>query len=446
MSSYPLSPSPPADRLANARFTQLVAMGLMLAAGAFLFEHSFSGAAIKGIEDEQEVLDEYADRTQSGGARRKVVIFSFAAAGAVLLLRKDGNRWRPYLPLVVSAAALLAWATCSIVWSQMPAVSFRRLGLTVCAVLGAIGFARGLTLREITMATVVALVSVTGLSLLVQCAYGSFPLQGDYRFGGTIQPNIQSLYCAMLALCAWPHVINGRDAGLWRLIWAIAMVLVVLTGSRTGLGATLVALVAMLLYNRPAAERALSIGLLVAVLGGGLLISATADGPMRRSLFRAAAMGRTTEVTTGTGRLPLWQNLMQYVEDRPLQGYGYEAFWTEGVMKTMLKDEDWAAQHAHNAYLEATLQIGLVGLGLLVLTGLTALAAIAHYGKISGDPCAAYLFGAIIYLAVASMAESYATKTYFPIILLMMGVASIGCFGQPDGDRPPASAAEGAYA
>ena len=29
-----------------------------------------------------------------------------------------------------------------------------------------------------------------------------------------------------------------------------------------------------------------------------------------------------------TGRMPIWTELMRYVDRRPLTGYGYESFWT----------------------------------------------------------------------------------------------------------------------
>lgn len=60
---------------------------------------------------------------------------------------------------------------------------------------------------------------------------------------------------------------------------------------------------------------------------------------------------------TLTSRTVIWKFALQYIQMRPLQGYGYGAFWeTLGRPLAALH-----AVHAHNGYLNALLDFGLVG-------------------------------------------------------------------------------------
>ncbi|MEO0607339.1 MAG: O-antigen ligase family protein, partial [Pseudomonadota bacterium] len=76
-----------------------------------------------------------------------------------------------------------------------------------------------------------------------------------------------------------------------------------------------------------------------------------------------------------TGRTDIWAVLIGFIEQRPLLGYGYGAFWAEGsaagdwVRETL----QWQAPTAHNGWLEVALALGVTGLLLLVLDFLVTL-------------------------------------------------------------------------
>ncbi len=73
--------------------------------------------------------------------------------------------------------------------------------------------------------------------------------------------------------------------------------------------------------------------------------------------------------TTLTGRTELWSLMITFVREKPLLGWGYQGLWGIGDVPTMLVDEviNWGAISSHNAFLEITLQLGLVGLGIMLL-------------------------------------------------------------------------------
>jgi exopolysaccharide production protein ExoQ len=72
---------------------------------------------------------------------------------------------------------------------------------------------------------------------------------------------------------------------------------------------------------------------------------------------------------TLNGRQAVWEHLFSRIAERPWLGYGLDAFWKNS-------DEIWLAQnslhwfsgHAHSGFIDITLQLGLVGLSLFVLS------------------------------------------------------------------------------
>jgi O-antigen ligase len=55
-----------------------------------------------------------------------------------------------------------------------------------------------------------------------------------------------------------------------------------------------------------------------------------------------------------TGRSIIWTTLIQYVFQRPVFGFGFGGFWTEAMRQQ-------TSSHAHNGYLDIILNIGFIG-------------------------------------------------------------------------------------
>jgi exopolysaccharide production protein ExoQ len=86
----------------------------------------------------------------------------------------------------------------------------------------------------------------------------------------------------------------------------------------------------------------------------------------------AVIVGVLGKDLTLSGRDQLWSAIMQMVNQRPLLGYGYEAFWYEkgqsslsGLIWGMI---GWDAPHAHNGLLEILLSLGWIGAGIFLVT------------------------------------------------------------------------------
>jgi O-antigen ligase len=73
---------------------------------------------------------------------------------------------------------------------------------------------------------------------------------------------------------------------------------------------------------------------------------------------------------TFTGRDEIWRFALDHIAERPIAGFGYQAFWGTGdLVSNWNYMESWGyrASDAHNGYLNLAVMTGLVGLGLTLI-------------------------------------------------------------------------------
>jgi O-antigen ligase len=72
---------------------------------------------------------------------------------------------------------------------------------------------------------------------------------------------------------------------------------------------------------------------------------------------------------TLTGRTEIWDAVMGSIAKRPLLGYGYQAFWLgfKGESYRIILTVTWALGQAQNGFLDVTLEMGVIGLSVVLL-------------------------------------------------------------------------------
>lgn len=116
---------------------------------------------------------------------------------------------------------------------------------------------------------------------------------------------------------------------------------------------------------------------------------------------------------TLTGRTHIWSLLVPYAWKKPLLGYGEGGFWT-----TALREQ--IESHAHNGYLDAVLELGFLGLFLLLVFIFSAtrkyLNLTEQFNKIS------FLFISFVFMfLIHNCAEStLSSLSDFPFSLIIM--------------------------
>ena len=69
-----------------------------------------------------------------------------------------------------------------------------------------------------------------------------------------------------------------------------------------------------------------------------------------------------------TGRTDLWSYVIYYIQDRPILGWGYSAFWSghNPAANEISTTLGWTVTQGHNALLQILLEVGIAGLALFL--------------------------------------------------------------------------------
>lgn len=164
-------------------------------------------------------------------------------------------------------------------------------------------------------------------------------------------------------------------------VFAAGVVLLKLSESRTPLVMMMAvlygALVCSALRRRSGIGALIGFALIVVGLAGVAALAIDPTGVL-------VALGRDP---TLTNRTPLWHLVWGYIVQRPWLGYGYETFWrldgpeANNIWATV----HWIAPHAHNAWLELALGLGVVGVFFGIVVWLTVF---TRFARIATAPAA----------------------------------------------------------
>jgi exopolysaccharide production protein ExoQ len=269
-------------------------------------------------------------------------------------------------PAAWCAAAALGWAACSYAWSVNPAETARELiRLYVYAGVAA-ALAVRFDARQVAFILAFSLAASITVAVAAAAATGNFrPWQPDFRLSGTLHSNVLGQQALLLGIAAAAFTSDRRVGRLAWIVLGAAMAVLLLTKSRTAAVSFLAGLGALRLVTANA-KTLLYLGCTgVAVAGAMLMAAALAGAQLERAAFEAMTLGRGEDVTSLTGRLPLWKTIWNDVRERKYQGLGYGAYWLPGKTEDIGDEVQWYPRHAHSAYLELIVNVGLVGLLLV---------------------------------------------------------------------------------
>ena len=175
-----------------------------------------------------------------------------------------------------------------------------------------------------------------------------------------------------------------------------------------------------------------------------LIPDSSADG----ALMGMLRMGREDEdIGSLTGRLPIWQAISGDIAKQPILGYGYGGFWTDQQVWDYSFIRHWEFNHAHSAYLESLLNLGLVGLSLgLFLVLYSARAAAINSGS-TGDVGFRFIAALMVLALVHGLVDSnFVIFGFAPfLIMLCISVVALRARATPVADPAPTLSATIGY-
>jgi len=150
----------------------------------------------------------------------------------------------------------------------------------------------------------------------------------------------------------------------WWVRWvgiAGALCLLVLSKSATGIVVFAAMVLTLPLYRLLRSK--LNVAVPVSIVGG---LAAVGSGFLLYTMLHSLLEALHRD-TTLTGRAELWYAILLSIAKRPWLGYGFNAFWkANGEASTVIQQVRWFVQGAHNGFLDVTLDLGILGLSILI--------------------------------------------------------------------------------
>jgi len=329
----------------------------------------FDGHNVFRTIQEGLTIEQTAARVEEGGIERRISLLSLFGFGIITLMRKNRKRLQINGFLSWLILFFLALAFFSLAWTNDIFLTFRKVVVLGMFSLAALAVAERFSVRDVNLIAFCVPAGYLLLGLAAEIGLGTFhPLAQSYRFAGTLHPNQQGINCALLVLSSFCLMENGkRGRGFFLTIALVGLVFLILTKSRTSFESTIVAL---FVYGSLVLSRPRKFALFLSITIAFCLLLLIVGDNLFPALQRGILLGREGDpdsIFSLTQRVPLWKECLEYLVERPLQGYGYGGFWTPQHILKLSGEQGWGFAEAHSGYLEIALGLGLVGAVTYVL-------------------------------------------------------------------------------
>ena len=302
---------------------------------------------------------------------------AMAASSVVLVVRNHSRIGKLILPPhIICLLVYLAFAGASALWALNQELSFIRFTQQVM-ILAPVILPTMLAARTADVMGGVFL--CFGFGLILNVLLGGHAGTG---YGGYfLDKNAYGQFAAIAFLLALHQVLyRGLRRALGMIVVVIAGIVLYLTNSKTSIGLGFLApfLAGFTLMTRKMMRISPAIVVFIIIT---LLV-----------FFRDQVGWHVFNDLTFSNRIFIWDFATYEIGRRPLLGWGFQSFWLIGANSPAIVEASaWVKDmpNAHNGYLDTALEMGLVGLALLVIFIMTTLQAI---GRVADrDPARAWL-------------------------------------------------------
>lgn len=283
---------------------------------------------------------------------------------------------------------LVGLAFVSLIWSVFPWVTLRRC----LALLGSTAFGIYLAASFKWRDLVKMLVITFGLSAVISLGFvlllPAYGIQHDIYYSGAwrgiyIHKNTLGSMMTLAAITWLLYFFSDTKVRITGLVFlGISMELLFLSRSKTSLIMFVFLSLPLLAYFYSIGRRRNILPVVLTIL----LIGSSAFLLINQPYTLKALSGLDSQKTaiavhlneidlTFTGRTVLWQEVWKMIQQRPLLGYGYSAFWlgSEGPSGLIWRSMHWEPPNAHNGFLDLWLQLGLFGVVIFTVPFLTTI-------------------------------------------------------------------------
>lgn len=309
---------------------------------------------------------------EEGSAPDRAFLLILGALGLFILSSRH-FAWRQTLKKNYFIVLIVFYMLISTVWSTMPAISLRRWGREMIALIIAfLLLSERSPLRALISVIFRVIYLALPYSLLLIKYYGEYGWQYD-RFSGELmwvgiagQKNGLALICSFSAIfLIWSL---WRDLSQWNLLSSktpifINLLMLILSiylmmgpktsfrYSSTSFLCLLIGIISIILLktsiNKRIKNKIIILAIIIILLG--TLMPFLGKFPIKGI---PEILGRDS---TLTGRTQIWRALVPYAQKKLIFGHGFGGFWTTSLVEQI-------SISSHNGYLDTILHLGLIGL------------------------------------------------------------------------------------
>jgi exopolysaccharide production protein ExoQ len=271
--------------------------------------------------------------------------------------------------------AFFLYCLISIAWSDFPYVAFKRwikiLGdpLIVLMVLTEPEPREALTRLMKRCAYVIVPVSILFIKYYPELGRNYDPWTGSQMSNGIADgKNMLGAVCLVLGFFFFWHLLQTwqGERNSWRRkeLWLIAGFLIGILWllSQAHSGTSLVSLSIGVMVVVFVGLRSINKNVIGTYMLAGMILFVAADWTFGISGLVFKALGRDP---TLTGRTEIWRQVLAF-HTNPIFGTGFESFWLGERLQQMGEKYWFQLVQAHNGYLEIYLNLGLIGLAIVI--------------------------------------------------------------------------------
>ncbi len=296
-------------------------------------------------------------------------------------------------------------ATVSVVWSDAPSLTTRRVIALALSTAFGLALSRLMTLRELFDAVCWVLGALLLLSLVVSLLDPSYGI--DYLRGGAWQGVFATKNelgrAAALGVGLW----TLRSITLGSVSRNVGMVVLSLyllerSNSRTSFAVAAAAALLALLMPMLRAQWTLAVAGLMFAAGSALAFG------FWLVTHQETVLSTFNATPTLTGRTQIWSAVWEMIRKRPLFGYGYDAFWRgmNGPSAQVWSAVGSTPPTAHNGLLDVWLAVGFVGVAAVSIALISSFRLAWRLVRNSGSPLNGWPIFFLAFLVLSNLTES----------------------------------------
>jgi exopolysaccharide production protein ExoQ len=319
---------------------------------------------------------------------------------------------------------LPVWAMMSGLWSQEPSTSVKYGLYLLISTIFAVYLAERFSPNEQMDLTIFLGGWLAAISIFLVVFYPAFGLDHQGHEGAWQgifeQKNMTAGVMSYMLIPAFLAPARNRAI---RALYILSVVLILaMTGSRTGwtlAASTLMLLVLLRILGRFRRKDLAFLSLCVGTCTVFLVVVIVQYGTKILLM-----LGRDP---TLTGRTQIWHSALVSIMKRPILGYGYDAFFLgmKGENVNLVLSLGWFVPAAHNGVLNVWLELGIVGV-VLVLLSFAQACKDAAFCFLNGRTVAVDWYISILFLTLVESLDEKVLATDDYLLWLLYLVACIG--------------------